>query len=512
MNSLRKRLTAGVALAAAAMMLAACTPSADSGAGGGEALPDEEQNLTYVINWGCTMLDVTANFTNCSTQVMYNVMDTLVRLDPETKEPLPRLATEWEWTDDQTLVFTLRDDVTFSDGTPFTAEDVKATFDRYIEMKSVLGTQLAVVESYSADDDTTFTLRTSRPTGTLLGILSMIFIGKASDAASDDYWAAPIGTGPFVIDSFTPNDSIELSRNDAFWGEKAKLATLTFKQIDNISSRITALSNGSAHVIAGVPNDQLATVKGFPDVVFEQVPSLTYNFLWFQNSREPFTDPRVRKAMTMALDMPTIITSLLGETATPMAALCPEPAFGCVPSDIWPSYDPEGAKKLLAEAGYPDGFTTSVDFSTANAGNDQLVTAMVSYWSEIGVKVEPKADDQASFTAAIAAPGNFDMIVNPNLNTTGDADFTLNRLYTCAANRLGYCNEELDALLTKAQAEGDRDERLKLYQEISDILAEDNPAIGLYGININYAASTKVAGLKIVPTENYDWSTVYLTK
>src|SRR5690606_20162959 len=183
----------------------------------------------------------------------------------------------------------------------------------------------------SADDDTTFTLRTSRPTGTLLGILSMIFIGKASDAASDDYWAAPIGTGPFVIDSFTPNDSIELSRNDAFWGEKAKLATLTFKQIDNISSRITALSNGSAHVIAGVPNDQLATVKGFPDVVFEQVPSLTYNFLWFQNSREPFTDPRVRKAMTMALDMPTIITSLLGETATPMAALCPEPAFGCVP-------------------------------------------------------------------------------------------------------------------------------------------------------------------------------------
>src|SRR5690606_32519463 len=142
MNSLRKRLTAGVALAAAAMMLAACTPSADNGTGGGEALPVEGQNLTYVSNWGCTMLDVTANFTNCSTQVMYNVMDTLVRLDPETKEPLPRLATEWEWTDDQTLVCTLRDDVTFSDGTPFTAEDVKATFDRYIEMKSVLGTQL----------------------------------------------------------------------------------------------------------------------------------------------------------------------------------------------------------------------------------------------------------------------------------------------------------------------------------------------------------------------------------
>lgn len=513
MNSLRKRFTAGVAITAAALVLAACAPSGGgNGGGGGEPLPDEDQNLTYVINWGCTMLDVTANFTNCSTQVAYNVMQTLVQLDPETKEPQPLLATEWEWTDDTTLVFTLRDDVTFSDGTPFTSEDVKATFDRYIAMKSVLGTQLAVVESYTADDPTTFTIHTSRPTGTLLGVLAMIFIGESEQAADDAYWGAPIGTGPFVIDQFTPNDSIELSRNEAYWGEPAKLKTLTFKQIDNISSRVTALSNGSAQVIAGVPNDQIATVEAFPDVVFEQMPSLTYNFLWFQNSREPFTDVRVRQAMMMALDMPTIISSLLGETATPMSALCPEPAFGCLPSDGWPSYDPDGAAALLKEAGYADGFSTSVDFSTANAGLDQLVTAMVSYWSEIGVDVTPKADDQATFTANIASPGNFDMIINPNLNTTGDADFTLNRLYTCAANRLGYCNEDLDALLTQAQGETDLDARLDLYQEISDILAADVPAIGLYGININVAASSKVAGLTLVPTENYDWSTVYLTK
>lgn len=512
MNSLRRRFTAGVAATAAALMLAACAPGGDAGTGGGEPLPDEEQNLTYVINWGCTILDVTANFTNCSTQAAYAIMEPLVKLDPETKELQPLLATEWEWVDDTTLVFTLRDDVTFSDGTPFTSEDVKATFDRYIAMKSVLGTQLAVVESYTADDPTTFTIKTTRPTGTLLGVLTMIFMGKADGASSDEYWAAPIGTGPFVLDKFTPNDSIEMSRNDAYWGEPAKLSTLTFQQIDNISSRVTALSNGSAQVIAGVPNDQIGTVTGFPDVVLEQIPSLTYNFLWFQNSREPFTDVRVRKAMMMALDMPTIISSLLGETATPMAALCPEPAFGCVPSDGWPTYDPEGAKELLAEAGYADGFSATVDFSTANAGMDQLVTAMVSYWSEVGVDVAPKADDQASFTAAIASPGNFDMIINPNLNTTGDADFTLNRLYTCAANRLGYCNPELDELLKQAQGETDRDTRLELYQEISDILAEDTPAIGLYGININLAYSNKVAGLKMVPTENYDWSTVYLTK
>lgn len=509
-------MTGVTMVAAAAVLLVGCAGGAggtdNGGAESAAPVADDKQNLTYVINWGCTMLDITANFTNCSTQVASNVMQGLVALDPETKEPQPLLADSWEWVDDTTLTFTLREDVTFSDGTPFTSADVVATLDRYIAMKSVLGAQLAVVESYTADDPTTVTINTSRPTGTLMGILAMIGIGKADGAADDAYWASPVGTGPFVIDSFTANDSVKMSRNEDYWGEKAKLKTLTFQQIDNISSRITALSNNSAQVIAGVPNDQIATVEGFPNVVFEQIPSLTYNFLWFQNSREPFTDVKVRQAMMMALDMPTIVSSLLGDTATPMSSLCPEVAFGCLPSGDWPTYDPKGAKKLLAEAGFPDGFSTSVDFSTANAGVDQLVTAMVSYWNEVGVDVAPKADDQATFTAAIASPGNFDMIINPNLNTTGDADFTLNRLYTCAANRLGYCSPELDELLMTAQGETDRDKRLELYQDVSDLLAADVPAIGLYGININVASSDKVKGLTLVPTENYDWSKVYLTE
>lgn len=517
MTSLRRRLMAGVTMAAAAVVvLAGCAAGGGTDNGGGSngaPLADDEQNLTYVLNWGCTMLDVSSNFTNCSyLTVTGNVMQGLITLDPDTHEAQPLLAESWEWTDDTTLTFTLRDDITFSDGTPLTSADVTATFDRYIAMKSVLGAQLEVVDSYTADDPTTVTLHTSRPTGTLLGILAMIGIGQASGVADDAYWTAPIGTGPFIIESFTANDSIKMVRNDNYWDEKAKLKTLTFQQIDNISSRITALSNDSVQVIAGVPNDQIATVESFPGVVFEQMPSLTYNFLWFQNSREPFTDPKMRQAMIMALDMPTIVSSLLGDTASPMSSLCPEVAFGCLPSDEWPAYDPEGAKKLLAEAGFPDGFSTSVDYSTATAGLDQLVTAMASYWKEIGVDVAPKANDQATFTANIASPGNFDMIINPNLNTTGDADFTLNRLYTCGADRLGYCNEDLDAKLLAAQTETDSDKRLEMYQEISDILATDAPAAGLYQININVAASDKVQGLTLVPTENYDWSKVYLTE
>ncbi len=527
MTSWRKRATTAVALAAVVSLALAACSSGDSGSAGtapaatdsasapaaaGQPLPDDQQNLTYVINWGCSLLDTTANFNNCSMQVISNVMQGLVALDPETHEPKPLLAESWTWLDPTTLQFKLRDDVTFSDGTPFTANDVVASFDRYIAMKSVLGAQLAVVSSYTADDPTTFTLHTANPTGTLLGIVSMIFIGQEARAADDAYWAQPIGTGPFVIDEFVANDHISLSRNDAYWGEKAKLKTLTFKQVDDINSRITALANGEVQVVAGVPNDQIPTVEGMDGITFSQVPSLTYNFLWFQNSREPFTDKNVRLAMWMALDMPTIVSSLLGETASTMSSLCPEVAFGCLPSDKTPSYDPEGAKKLLAEAGYPNGFSASVDFNQANAGNDQLVAAMISYWKEIGVTVTAKTDDTAAFNEAIASPGNFDMIVNPNLNATGDADFTLNRLYTCKANRLGYCNETLDALLSQAQQETDSAKRLAIYQEVSDLLATDAPAIGLYQSSINVAASDSVQGLTLIPSENYDWSTVYLAE
>lgn len=524
--TIRRGWRAAAALAAAAaLVLAGCSSgtadndgnegTATNGTGetgaAGAALPDDQQNLTYVLNYGCTSLDSTENFDNCRTQVASNVQQGLVALDADA-QPQPLLATEWEWTDDTTLVFQLRDDVTFSDGTPFTAEDVVKTFDRYIEMQSVLATQLAVIDSYTADSPTQLTIKTSAPTGTLLGVLSMIYIGKADSVGEDSYWAQPIGTGPFVITDFVANDRITLERNEQYWGEKAKLKTLTFKQISDTNAKVTALSNGSAHVIAGVPNDQMDTVKSMGGVKVDQMPSFMYTFLWFQNSHEPFDNPDVRRAMWMALDLDTIVTSLFGETADTMTALCPEAAFGCLPTDKAPSYDPEGAKALLADAGFPDGFTTSIDFSTANVGYDQLVAAMVSYWQEIGVTVEVNTDDQATFLAAIAAPGQFDMIVNANLTTTGDADFTLNRLYTCAADRLGYCNPEIDTLLADAQKTTDADERTSLYQQVSDILATDAPGIGLFQQNTNLAYVDNVQGLVVVPSENFDWSTVYLTE
>src|SRR5690606_7986708 len=205
----------------------------------------------------------------------------------------------------------------------------------------------------------------SKPTGTLVGVLSLVYIGKGEFSHSDvtiqadnDYWAKPIGTGPFVITEYVANDRFVFERNENYWGEKAKLKTLTMKQVTDVNGKITALANGEAHVVGDVPYDQVAQVTAMPDVTFEQRNSLNYYFLWFDNKNEYLQDQRVREAMWAALDLKTIQESLFGDTASVMESFCPVAAFGCVPpTDGMVEYDPDRAKKLLAEAGYKDGFT-----------------------------------------------------------------------------------------------------------------------------------------------------------
>src|SRR5690606_32210096 len=284
------------------------------------------------------------------------------------------------------------------------------------------------------------------------------------------------------ISEYVANDRFVFERNENYWGEKAKLKTLTMKQVTDVNGKITALSNGEAQVVGDVPYDQVEQVKGMANVTFTQQSSLSYYFLWFDNKNEFLKDQRVREAMWAALDLKTIQESLFGDTAATMKSFCPVSAFGCLePTDGMVEYDPEHAKELLADAGYPDGFTVDAIYSTANgAGFANMMQAFISAWQEIGVTVEPRALDPASWLKEFGTVNDdgthgWDMDVQPNQTITGDADYTIYRLYNCAAARLGYCNEEFDALTTKAQQIADPDERLELYQQAVDIMRADTP-------------------------------------
>lgn len=527
MTSLRAKMrSVAVVAATAALLLTGCSAGAGDAGGSSEPLPDAEQNLTFIPSYGWSGTDISQYPLEIGVQMAISqTMESLISLDKEGK-PQPKLAESWEWVDDTTLTFSLRKDVTFSDGTPFTSADVKGTLERYIAHEGPLKTVLAPIVEITADDDHTVTITTSSPTGTLLGVLSLIYIGQAQYShpdvtieADNEYWAMPVGTGPFVIKDYVANDHFSFERNEDYWGEKAKLKTLTMKQVTDVNGKITALANGEAHVVGDVPYDQVAQVTAMPDVTFEQQNSLNYYFLWFDNKNEYLQDQRVREAMWAALDLKTIQESLFGDTASVMESFCPVAAFGCVPpTDGMVEYDLDRAKKLLAEAGYKDGFTVDAIYSNANgAGFANMMQAFISAWAEVGITVEPKSLDAASWLSTFSTVNEdgthaWDMDVQPNQTITGDADYTIYRLYNCTALRLGYCNEELDATTKQAQQSTDADERLELYQKAVDLMRADTPAIPLFEINVNVAMSSKVKGLEIPANEFIDFRTVYLTQ
>lgn len=499
-----------VAVSAVALVLTGCSSGGGTTSASATPLPDAQQNLSFVPNYAVPTVDVTkAPLEMGTNQVMFNVMQALVKLDSKSV-PQPQLATSWKWTDPTTLTFTLRKGVKFSDGQPFTSADAKGSLDRYIAQKGPLAAVFSIIKDSTADDPSTFTIHTNAPTGTLVGVLALVYMGEGSHSTDDAWWSKPVGTGPFVLSEYVANDHVTLTRNDDYWGTKAKLKTVTFKLITDTSAKITALSNGQVQVLNDVTNDQIPTVKALSNVTLTQSAGLTYYFLWFENQHAPLDNVKVRKAMWEALDLPTIVKSLLGDTATTMDSFCPSKAFGCVPAEGMPKYDPADAKKLLAEAGYPNGFTVDIIFSTANSGLDNLSKAFISAWKAVGITVTPRALDGTTWLTDFVAL-NWDMDLQPNQTVTGDADYTLNRLYSCIAKRLGYCNPDLDKLMTQAQQSSDQAERTQLYQQVVNIMATDVPAIPLYQVKSNVAALNTVKGLSIPATEFIDWSGVYLT-
>jgi peptide/nickel transport system substrate-binding protein len=510
MTSIRRGLRVAAATAVvAALALAGCSSGNSSPTP--KKVPDSQQSLTYLPSSFAVNLNIPANPAETGVNsVISQVMEPLVKYDG--KKATPNLATSWSWTTPTTLQFKLRQGVTFSNGDKFTANDVKATFDAYTKSNApAFASQFAPITQYTADDDYTFTITTKQPVGTLVGFLAFVYIADSAHINDSDYWNSPIGTGPFVITDYVANDHVTMKRNDNYWGHKAKLKNLTFKKITDVSARLTALSNNEAQVVGDVPSDQVPQVKSMDGVTFTQANSLNYYFIWFENQHSPLDNVDVRTALFEALDVPTIAKAIFGDGASPMTSLCPPSAFGCVKTKL-PSYNPKHAKELLEKAGYADGFTLDGVILFSNTGGssvNDLVPTLISQWKKIGVKVSPRGEDQASWLADFTAL-NWDLETQVNQTLTGDADYTLNRLYSCTAKRLGYCNENVDALLTQAQQTTEQDQRLKLYQQASDLLAKDLPFIPLLNLKVNVAMQSKVQDLTIPPTEFIDFSKVYL--
>jgi peptide/nickel transport system substrate-binding protein len=431
--------------------------------------------------------------------VLSMILDTLVTRDPATGELQPGLATSWEATGDTSWEFTLREGVTFHDGSEFTSEDVKASLERVLELEGPLAPLWGTVDTVEAPDPLTVVINTTEPTGTVPVNATLLFIGPAAGIRESGFWNEPVGMGPFRFVSWAPDSELIVEANDTFWGSGTGLERIIIRDIPETAARITALETGEIQFTYGIGADQLPALQENADLTIDSTPSYAYYFNWFNAQREPFTDARVRQAMAYALDIDTMVSALMSGIGQRAQAPIPSTVFGFAPQTQY-DYDPERAMALLEEAGYPDGFETTLQWNPDSGPQDrELVQTMISYWDAIGVRVENLEKERGVWLEDLVAL-NWDMNFQTNTVRTGDADFTLRRLYLTEANRNGYGNEELDEILLGAAAASEPAEREELYAQACRIIWDE--AVGIFPFELieNYVYRTGIEGFTPAPS------------
>lgn len=410
------------------------------------------------------------------------------------------LATEWETNESGSeWTFTLRDDAEFSDGTPVTAADVVASLDRILALEGPLAGNFGGVTA-SAVDDTTVAFTSEKPI--LAGTLALIFVTKAD--VTDTSFSEPIGSGPYVVTSFSPGESLALAPNEAYYGDVPTISELEYRWIPEVSTRLTALQTGEIDATWGIPDDQAAALRSNADLVVESSPSTLVVTMWFNSSRPAFATSEIRNALWSAVDFETIVSTLFPESGALSDSVLAPSVFGYSPQEP-KTYDPEAARAALEEAGFD--FEQEIQIQYKESEYTEFMAAIASDLAEIGVKAVPVQKEAAVFLEDLLAL-NWDINFQMVGTATYDAAQNLGRLYTCAADRNGYCNPELDEILAEAGSITDEETRLDLYDQANRIIWDD--AVGMFPmvVNTTYAWQSGLQGFTPDPLTKPDLSHV----
>ncbi|WP_427869468.1 ABC transporter substrate-binding protein [Leucobacter luti] len=377
--------------AAAALGLAACSAGAGSSGGSGSG-GEKPTTATIALTGTPTNLDFTTTAGSAIPQAMMsNVYEGLVELD-EKGEIVPLLAKEWKVSDDRkTYTFTLQEGVKFSNGEDFTAEDVKFSFDRVkTDWVSSLKTKMDVVESVEVASDTEVVVKLTTPSNAwLFNIATPVGAIFSSDGVAD-LANTPVGTGPYAVEKWTPNQSIVLDTRDDYWGEAPGVEKVTLKYFADATATTNALQTGDVDAIANLQAPELLSTFESDDK-YKVITGTSSGeiSLSFNNKAAPFDDVRVRQAVLYALDKQAIIDTAWNGYGTVIATFAtPTDPYYEDLNDVYP-HDPEKAKELLKEAGAEN---LEITYTVPTRPYAQAVSEIVaSQLGDVGIKVNIKS-------------------------------------------------------------------------------------------------------------------------
>jgi peptide/nickel transport system substrate-binding protein len=469
----------------------------DDGADGDESATGG--TLVAAIGGDPDQLDPHTTTSSFAFTVLENVYDTLVQPGDDLT-PEPALAESWETSEDLlTWTFTLREGVTFHDGSPLTASDVVASFERISE-EGANAFRLGAVEAYEAPDDRTVVMELNRPAPNLLdqiGAFKGMAIAPAAAIEAGTLGDEPIGTGPFSFVSFTPGDSVVLEANPDYWGEGPFLDGVEFRVIPDESVKLTNLETGEVDWIDSVPPQQLDQLAEDDSIVLGRVAGNDYWYMALNNAREPFDDPDVRRAIAFALDIETITEAAKFDAATPNETAIPETSFWYLDHAPY-GQDLDEAQRLLDEAGVSD---LTIDLMVTNEFPETVTSAQViaSQLAEVGIDVEIRTEDFSTWLAD-QGEGEFDAFALGWLGNIDPDDFYYAQHHSTGGfNFQGFADDEVDELLDAARVETDQDARKDLYDQAATRIVDLASYIYFYNPEILEAWSPEVTGYETRP-------------
>ena len=477
----------------------------------------KEREVSIGLQAAITSIDPHYHNLSPNNSLLVHIFEPLVKRDSNQKL-VPGLASSWKAIDDLTWEFKLRKNVRFHDGTPFTADDVVFTLKRVPNVPnspSSFATFTKPIVDVKVVDPHTLVFKTATPHVLLPSDMgSVLIVSKlhGEKAATEDYNSgrAAIGTGPYKFAEYVPNQRVVLKANYGYWGGEEPWDKVTFKILTNSAARVAALLSGDVQMIETVPTSDIAKFSqdkkfALADKVSNRVIYVHLNqrtdtpppFVTAKDGKplekNPFKDARVRKALSMAINRDAISQRIMEKKSVPAAQLLPDFFYGTSKKLKPVKYDPEGAKKLLAEAGYPNGFAMTIHGTNNRYINDSAIAqAIAQFYSRAGIDAKVETMPSSVYFGR-ATKGEFGYMLLGWGTESGEQGSSLRSLLATydpskgmgTTNRARYSNPELDRTLAEAMATMDEKKREAMIQQAAEIAMNDT---GL--IPIHYEVST----------------------
>ena len=481
---------------------------------GGDATNDNEERMLYIVNsQDVQNLDPNNENSQGRLQVKAQIYETLVRFD-ENGDLVPWLAESWEYEDDNTTLIHLREGITFSNGEPFTANDVMFTFRRTIENQLIGYMEVGSIDLEKSEivDEHTIRLVT-----TCAGSLQMrmlenpdtgIISEKAYTEANGDFWnGAAIGTGPYTYVSYAAGDNIVLKANENYWNEEAapKIKNVTFRFIADSTSRATEAETGGADIVYDIEAADLSRLSENPNLTMMTTLGTNCTYLCFNCEDELLSDPLVREAIWYAVDPQATATVAYGDFGAPADNFFVTGIHGGLenPEDYFVERDPAKAKELLAQAGYPNGIELDIYVSSSNRGRQDMAEALNGQMSEAGITLNVNVLEDGALDEVLLG-GDSQLTLYGQSATTFEGGRPLQHFLpdNNESKMFQYYEDDFVNTVTEALTVVDDETRYGMYADCAAMLMENHVALPVWFKGLSAAVQNDIGGFNL--TRSYE--------